>query len=336
MSQQALATSIEMAARSHQTHLKRLSKATRQAYIYNVNRLTSWLAERGITHLHELDWLILEEFVADLYEPPPGSGHGPWQAAAVKQAVSAIRHFLEWCCTAGWISEVDKVSLFRALKYPKVEKNDQRTLTMDEIERLLAVCDLTTPKGLRDAALISLLTDSGLRASEVCRLLAADLEFEVKILPTLSVNRFLVRIKGNKVKPGYFGHRTALLLEQWLKVREALAGPGVTTLFISTGGLTPGQGLTSDGLRVILRKLGEAAGVKGVSAHAFRRAFACILEMAGASTRTVQELGRWENLDMVLLYTRAYKAALTYNKFAPMDFMQRLLSGEVAVVDLEP
>ena len=113
---------------------------------------------------------------------------------------------------------------------------------------------------------------------------------------------------------------TAAALNRWIKVRRA--APGVDALFVST---YQGKPLTVPGLRTILRKLGEAAGIPNVSTHAFRRGFAVIATEAGAPTRVVQDAGRWSDISMVERYTLGLRRGLLYgNGWSPAD----LASGD--------
>ena len=150
----------------------------------------------------------------------------------------------------------------------------QRTIIETELNKMLDICDSKQgPKGKRDAAIISLLFDSGIRAAELCRLKVKDVDINGK--------EFQVQIKGGAVLPGWFGEQTKERLFEWLAVRDALALPGVETLFVGVGGIKPGTPMVPDGLRRVLVVLGERAGIERVSIHAFRRGFACSLSAAG-------------------------------------------------------
>lgn len=156
--------------------------------------------------------------------------------------------------------------------------------------------------GLRNLALVSLLVDSGLRAAEICRLQVENVDLKLGLL--------VVVMKGGDEDIACFGETTAKRLEEWLGVQ--VAADGIETVFVSVGGITPRQPLTTSGLRNILRRLGEKAGVKGVSPHAFRRAFACISTEAGAPSRVVQAIGGWNDIRMVERYTKALRVRKLY------------------------
>jgi site-specific recombinase XerD len=261
------------------------SRTTILQYGWHLDRLVRWLAGQDIVCLTDVDRSSLRRWGAEL--------HDGWSPATIKQAVSAARSFLRWCGEEGWIEP----ELGQVLRVPRVPVRVQRTLTVGEVRAVLDACD-DSVIGLRNQALVSLLVDAGLRASEICRLCVGDLNLREGIL--------VVQVKGGDQQHGFFGEVTGRRLQAWLAVRPA--EPGVDAVFVAVGGSSPGKPLTRDGLRVILRRLGRRAGVEGVCAHAFRRSFACISVQAGASSRLVQLAGRWSNIQMVERYTQSMRA----------------------------
>lgn len=278
------------------------SDATVRQYDWHLRKMAAWLARRGMEGVGEVGRDVIREWGAGLRDS--------WAPATVKQAVCAARSFFAWCAEEGLIG----ADPGRALVVPRVPVRLQRTLTGDEVALLLAACDLSTDKGVRDAALVSLLVDSGLRAGEICRLRVTNAELELGLLTVVG--------KGGDEGAAYFGRATAGRLEAWLEVRWDWAVVGVGTVFVSVGGNTPGRPLTTRGLRMVLRRLGDQAGVRGVSPHAFRRAFACIGLEAGASSREVQMAGRWGDIRMVERYTPALRVRELYRRWSPADFIE--------------
>ena len=185
-------------------------------------------------------------------------------------------------------------------------------MTLAEVQKLLKACDLTTVKGLRDSALISLLVDTGLRAREICSVRVDDVHLDAQFLVT--------EIKGGNRVTVPFGQTASARLRAWLEVRPATNG--VETVFVSVGGNTPGHPLTTRGLRMNLKRLGEKVGLKGVTTHAFRRGFACIAIEAGAPTRAVQLAGRWGDIRMVEQYTQALEGRKLYDHWSPADYVE--------------
>ena len=272
------------------------SLATLQQYGWHVGKMVAWLADEGAVYLGEVGRDDLRAWGAGLRDR--------WSPATVKQAVCAARSFFRWCHSEGLLA--DNPAL--VLRVPRVPARVQRTLSAAEVSALLAGCDGGV-KGRRDAALVALLVDAGLRNAEICRLAVVDLCLERRQL--------VVQIKGGDQAVGYFGAGCAGRLAAWLEVR--CAASGVATVFCSCGGNTPGQSLTGRGLRLVLKRLGERVGVAGVCPHALRRSFATLMLLNGAPSRIVQACGRWGDLEMVERYSLALDPSSVYREFSPLD-----------------
>jgi len=220
-------------------------------------------------------------------------GHETWGENTRWLAYVAVRNYLRWRYGRQ----------HPALRYRfrrREQGKPQRTLTYEQITRLVESLDTTTVKGRRDLALVLFMLDTGVRASEVCRLERQYLDLQER--------RFAVLGKGGRWREGVFGQQAAQALEQWLAV-----SPPSKAVFVSIGGKTPGRPLTPSGLKIIFRKLGKQAGIGLISPHDFRRTFATLAIRAGAPTRLVQVAGGWRSLEMVERYSRA---------LVPQDFQQ--------------
>jgi len=284
------------------------SDATLKQYEWHLEKAVLWLSGRGVERVSDIDRDLLREWGAELRDR--------WSPATIRQAVCAVRAFFLWL----YEEEVINSDPGRALKLPRVPQRVQRTLTAGEVARLLTACDPGTTKGARDIALINTLVDTGLRASEIVAVSVGNVNLEARFL--------LVRVKGGRFEPAYFGDTVVGALEAWLDVRSGVARAGVETVFVSVGGGTPGRPLTTRGLRMILKRLGDSVDVAGVSPHAFRRGFACIADEAGAPTRQIQLAGRWKNIREVERYTLALRRGKLHQRWSPADY--------VANNDLDP
>jgi len=154
--------------------------------------------------------------------------------------------------------------------------------------------DASAPKGARDLAMAATLLDTGLRASELCRLQLADVDLDRRVLEVI--------VKGGQWGAGIFSDRTAEYISAWLQARRAARGVGAMFVNVQSGGQ-----LTRDGLKCIVREWGRAIGIK-LSPHDFRRSFATISSVFGAPSRLVQLGGRWSSIEMVEHYTRGLQA----------------------------
>lgn len=276
------------------------SKGTVRQYRWHLEKMRLWLLDCGITSAGDVGRRELRRWGAEIRET--------WAPATVKQAVSAVRSFFRWMAAEeGWAADPG-----RALVVPRVPIRLQRTITAEEVGRLLGAADRETVAGLRMGAMVALLVDSGIRAAELCGLDRSDVD----------LGRWVARVvgKGGGEREAFFGIETAHRLQLWMDARPTVGGDAV---FVSLGGATPGSRLTTRGLRMILRRFGQGLGIDGVSPHAFRRAFACISTEAGAPSRVVMGAGGWSNISMVERYTRGLEAERQYRKYSPVDYVAR-------------
>lgn len=277
--------------------LSSLSASTRELYGYHLIELARWMDNQTIEAERLTAYALME------YLDSRG-----WGSSSRNLAACAARKF--WAWRFGQQHEVCQV---------RVRRDDcgpQRTLSKREIEQLVAAIDTNEPKGIRDLALIMLLLDTGLRASEICSLTLDKLDTGERLA--------WVKTKGGKWQPAAYFEYAASCLENWLSLRPRIAKKGTREVFVSLGGRQPGRKLTRDGLRAIIARLGESAELgERISPHALRRSFATLATRQGAPSRTVQLGGRWSNIAMVERYSRALeiKAMAPYS---PANFVMGL------------
>jgi site-specific recombinase XerD len=304
-------TDYELTVREFLAALRQAGRTagTIEKYEYRLRTVGDWLAGRGVTAPDGITKRLLREWGAELQD-------SQLSPATVRHAIAVVRSFLAWCREEEVINE----PLAGALKPPKARRRLQRTLSDAEITALISVCDPLTTKGKRDIAMILLLTDSGLRASELSGVQAPGVYFDQLLMDEL-VNFVVVVGKGGNEAPAWFGTETAKVIRTWLGVRQAM--PGVGELFVSVGGNTPGCALTRFGIRDIVCEIGHRANIAGVTPHAFRRAFACLADEAGASSRKIQQWGRWSDIRLVERYTQALQAGRHFNRYSPVNHLLR-------------
>ena len=286
---------------------------TEAQYRWQLERWRLAMAEKGIDQVDQITCAAVREFGASLADH--------YALSTRRVAAISLRSFVKWCDADKLLTDGEK--LVKAIKAPRVPQQVQRTVSSAEIERLFDACEEPVKCGLslaaanaarlRNAAIISLLFDSLLRSHELCRLVIGDLDLEKQ--------RVLVRGKGGKRSWVRYGAATAERLRAWLDVRDTVAKSDL--LFVGCGGSTPGGGLTPNGLRAILKRIGKRAGVEDLSTHAFRRGGAVAQLEAGAPSRVVQMHGRWETIQMVETYSRALDADSQFDRYSPIGQLSR-------------
>jgi integrase/recombinase XerD len=164
---------------------------------------------------------------------------------------------------------------------PRRSRKLPRTLSPREAERLIEAAAATTPRALRDAALVELLYGAGLRVSEAVGLERAGVDLDGRLVRVIG--------KGNKERIVPIGRSAAEALRRYLsRGRPYLDRRFRPELFLNA----QGGPLTRAGAFLILRRLAEKAGLEParIHPHLLRHSFATHLLEGGADLRSVQEM----------------------------------------------
>ena len=284
------------------THLaveRRLSPNTVESYGRDLVQLAQFAAglDRPVA---DLDRRSLEALVRQLM----GEGRSP---ASVARAVACFRGFYRFLVVAGHriVNPADD------LQAPRAWKTLPKFLSSEEVDTLLAAPDITTPRGLRDRALIEVLYATGLRVSELINLKAPDVNLESGYLTTTG--------KGRKQRLVPLGDEAASWVIRYLQEsRPALLKKrSATRLFVNARG---GTSLTRVGFWKILKAYGRQGGLAAsLSPHVLRHSFATHLLERGADLRAIQMMLGHSDLSTTQIYTHILEARLrtVYDKFHP-------------------
>lgn len=169
-----------------------------------------------------------------------------------------------------------------------------RALALDELRELRAACDVRTPLGLRDVALLAVLFGGGLRRSEVVALNVDDVAGKG--------DELRVHGKGSKVRAVFLGAAHAGDVVAWSTARGAAAGPFFCPVL--RGGHVVIRRLTDQAVLVALARLAKRAGVRDFSPHDLRRTFISELLDRGADIATVQRLAGHAQVTTTARYDR--------------------------------
>ena len=181
-----------------------------------------------------------------------------------------------------------------AIALPRKHRRLPRTLSPSEAERLIDAAAGTTPRALRDRALVELLYGAGLRVSEAVGLGKTDVDLDRRVVQATG--------KGSKERIVPLGRPAVDALRRYLaRGRPHLDRRHRSELFLNA----KGGGLTRAGVFLILRRLAEKAGLEPerVHPHLLRHSFATHLLEGGADLRSVQEMLGHADLSTTELYT---------------------------------
>jgi integrase/recombinase XerD len=180
------------------------------------------------------------------------------------------------------------------LELPRRRRPLPKTLSPGEVERLIDAATGTTPRSLRDRALVELLYGAGLRVSEAVGLERAAIDLERRLVRCIG--------KGSKERVVPIGREAVEALRRYLaRGRPHLDRRHRPELFLNA----QGGALTRAGAFLILRRLAGAAGLEPerVHPHLLRHSFATHLLEGGADLRSVQEMLGHADLATTELYT---------------------------------
>jgi integrase/recombinase XerD len=225
----------------------------------------------------------IERYLADLR----AEGLAP---TTIARRAAAIRSFFRHQVLVG--GRPDNPAAELAL--PRRTRRLPRTLSPGEAERLVEAARGTTPRALRDHALVELLYGAGLRVSEAVGLERGGIDLDDRFVRTIG--------KGDKERVVPIGRQAAEALRRYLAHgRPHLDRRHRPELFLNA----QGGALTRAGAFLILRKLAGKAGLEPerVHPHLLRHSFATHLLEGGADLRSVQEMLGHADLATTELYT---------------------------------
>ena len=284
------------------THLRverRLADHTLESYSRDLQRLGAFAAgiEKPVQRLDRRD---LERFVDALMN----EGLSP---RSVARMVASVRGFYRFAVLTQHLDANPADDLQAPRAWPALPK----FLGVAEVERLIQQPDTSTPRGLRDRALIEVLYATGMRVSELIHLRASDLNLEAGYLSCTG--------KGNKQRLVPIGEQAVAWLTKYIhQGRPALVGKRASPwLFVNA---KQGGSLSRVGFWKILKAYGLKAGLpRSLSPHVLRHSFATHLLEHGADLRSIQMMLGHADLSTTQIYTHVLEARLraVYDRFHP-------------------
>ena len=279
--------------------VRRMSPNTIDSYGRDLAALVAFAEGRGRA-ADALDRRELEAFVRQLMT----AGLAP---RSVARAIACVRGYYKFLLLEKRIT-VDPAEDLRA---PRAWPALPKYLDLEQVDRLLAQPDITTPRGLRDKALIELLYATGLRVTELLSLKPPDVNLDAGYLTCIG--------KGDKQRIVPLGHAAA----DWVRRYVAEGRPRLLKtrktpwLFVNAKG---GTQLSRVGFWKVLKEYGTRAGVPpGLSPHMLRHSFATHLLERGADLRAIQMMLGHADLSTTQIYTHVLEARLraVYDQFHP-------------------
>ena len=267
--------------RQYLVYEKGLSPKSVEAYLHDVQLLADFLGEDKIA---DATFEELQKFLKHLYD-------SDFNARSQARIVSGMRAFYRYLIYARQ-REDDPTELLDA---PKIGMHLPDVLTVEEIQSIMDVIDLSTPEGHRNRAMVEVMYGCGLRVSELVTLRLSNLFFDDGFIKVVG--------KGNKERLIPIGETAKKMVNLYLqgKRKELKIKKGEEDyVFLNRRGAH----LTREMVFMLVKKWVKAAGIdKTVSPHTFRHSFATHLIEGGADLRAVQEMLGHESITTTEIYT---------------------------------
>ena len=219
-------------------------------------------------------------------------------ARSQSRLISGLRSFFSFLI----FEDYRKDNPLDLMESPKIGRKLPDTISIEEVDRIIAAIDLSKNEGERNRAIIETLYGCGLRVSELIDLKISDLFFEegfIKVTGKGDKQRF-VPISDYTVK-------FINIYKDQVRVHQEINPEATDTLFLNRRG----NGLTRAMIFTIVRRLTEAAGIrKKVSPHTFRHSFATHLLENGADLRAIQQMLGHESITTTEVYVHVDRSHL--------------------------
>lgn len=225
--------------------------------------------------------------------------------ATVRLRLTAVKLFARWLA----VEEHFDADPIIVIAPPKLAQAAVADLSDNEVLRMLKACAGTALRDKRDAAILSVLAESGLRAAELVALDVGDIDLDACLLQVR-------KGKGGKSRRVRFSVSTAAAVDRYMRARRtAILRPAEGPLWISDRG----KRLTYTGLVASLKARAAAAGVIGFHVHRLRHTAAVRWLRAGGSEVGLRSHAGWTDNTMIARYVKTASEQLAAEEFGRLN-----------------
>lgn len=259
---------------------KRLSSNSVDAYMRDFEEFMHYILRMYEVAPEHVEPVMIERYLSWLYEQGRSG-------ASQARRLSGIKSLYNFMLLSDRIDQLPT----ELIKAPKPGRLLPDTLTLQEIDALIATFDITTAKGCRDSAIVEVLYSCGLRVSELTSLRLEDLFFGEGFIRVVG--------KGDKQRIVPVSSAARDKIQLYMEFRSPKQ-PSEPTLFLNNRGMP----LTRVMVFNIIKGAANVAGIdKQISPHTLRHSYATHLLEGGANIRQVQELLGHESIVTTEIYT---------------------------------
>jgi len=255
-----------------------VSKNTINFYQVEFRRFIAYCEQIGVDKLEIITPSILRSYLIHLED----TGRNP---GGINAGYRAIKTLFNWYEEE--VEPVDWKNPIRKIKTPRLDVQPIEPVGLDDVEKLIRICNDGSVLSLRDKAIFMFLLDTGLRAFELCAMDIEDLD--------LTIGQVIIRKgKGGKPRMVWFGKKTRKAIRSYLRERSDKC----QAVWITNNETR----LTYWGLNQMLKRRSVEAGIDKPGLHDFRRAFALNCLRGGMDVYSLQKLMGHTDLQVLRRY----------------------------------
>jgi site-specific recombinase XerC len=267
-------------------------------YVGAATKMSRWLVERDVT-----DWAAAEpehvrDFIISILESR--------SAGYANNLFRSLQQFAKW-----YAAEHDEPNVMIGMRPPLLPELETPVLRDDQLKALLKGCEGKEFVQRRDAAILYLFLDSGIRRAELTALEVPDLDLDYREVTVLG--------KGRRTRTVGFGRKAAWSLDRYVTVRADHKLAELPQLWLGEKGRGP---MTGSGIFQMIQRRGEAIGVAGLHPHTMRHTWAHLMKQSSMGDDEIMKNAGWRSPQMLARYaasTAAERARESAKRLAPGD-----------------
>ena len=290
-----------------------LSPRTQKEYAGKLTVFAAWCEEQGVG-VGDIKQAVIRRFVAHLRERVHEHTGKPISPVTVHGYCRVLKAFLFWLSHEEDYEDLVSDKVASRIEMPHCEQTLIEVFTPEQIKALLLACEKEYNQELtvRDRAIVSVLIDTGVRASELVGLTLENVFLD----PHDSYLKVLG--KGNKWREVALGRQSVAALRRYI-TRYRHGGKNEKHVFLNRHGAR----LTVRGLEEIIKRLGEWGRVKGVrcSPHTCRHTYAVSYLQASGDVYRLSRLLGHTSVKVTEVYLRAVSNRSARQGISVLDAM---------------
>jgi len=275
--------------------LKNKTKNTIEAYSRDIKKYIDYVKDEN---LMDIDYVTIMAYTQELKKEGKSN-------STINRNVIAIKSFYKYLIKNNVLDR----NPFDRYDMVKVKRDIPDILTVEEVDKLLSIPDISTDKGIRDKTMLEVLYATGMKVSELLKISIDDINFRYAY----------IKCRGSKEKERIIplGSYAIKSLEQYIKIRGNFTPSNNNYLFLNN----KGQLMTRQGFWKIIKYYSKEANInKEINNNTLRHSFAVHLLQNGADIKSVQEMLGHSGMAVTQIYAgivRKTKLAEVYKNAHP-------------------